>query len=59
MPLELASPSAGLKPKTAREEVVTELTGEFEISEGRHEFLLIPQHVVDGKLEAVRVEEKR
>jgi len=55
VPLELASPTAGLKPKTAVEEVVTELSGEVDLAAGRQEILLVPRHVVDGKLEAVGV----
>lgn len=55
VPLQLASPSAGLKPKTAVEEVVTELSGEIELPAGRQEILLIHRNVVDGKLEKVTV----
>ena len=36
VPLELASPTAGLKPKTVVEEVVTQLSGEIELPAGRH-----------------------
>ena len=55
VPLQLASPSAGLKPKTVVEEVVTELTGEIDLPAGRQEILLIHRNVVDGKLEKVSV----
>ena len=55
VPLQLASPSAGLKPKTVVEEVVTELTGEIDLPAGRQEILLIHRNVVDGKLEKVAV----
>jgi len=54
--LELASPTAGLKPRTAREEVVVELTGKVTLPAGRHEVLLVPRGVVDGKLTRLRVE---
>ncbi len=55
VPLELASASAGLKPKTAVEEVVTELSGEIDLPAGRQEILLIHRNVVDGKLVQVVV----
>jgi hypothetical protein len=55
VPLELASPTAGLKPRTAVEEVVTQLTGDIELPAGNQEILLIHRNVVDGKLEAVGV----
>jgi hypothetical protein len=55
VPLELASPTAGLKPKTAVEEVVTEFSGDVELPAGRQEILLVHRHVVDGKLDAVGV----
>jgi hypothetical protein len=57
VPLELASASAGLKPKTVVEEVVTELSGEIELPAGRQEILFIHRNVVDGKLEKVAVGE--
>jgi hypothetical protein len=57
VPLELASRSADLKPKRVVEEVVTELSGEFELAAGRQEILLIHRNVVDGKLEKVSVGE--
>lgn len=53
--LELASPSAGLKPRTAVEEVVTRLAGEIELPAGRHEILLVHRHIVDGQLAALGV----
>ena len=56
VPLELASPSAGLKPKTVVEEVVTELAGEFDLPAGQQEVLLIHRNVVDGKLEKITIE---
>ena len=55
VPLQLASPSAGLKPKTVVDEVVTELTGEIDLPAGRQEILLIHRNVVDGKLDNVAV----
>jgi len=57
VPLELASASAGLKPKTVVEEVVTELSGEIDLPAGRQEILLIHRNVVDGKLEKIVVGE--
>ena len=56
VPLELASASAGLKPKTVVEEVVTELSGEIDLPAGRQEVLLIHKNVVDGKLEKIAIE---
>ncbi len=53
--LELASPSAGLKPKTAVEEVVTRLAGEVDLPAGRQEILLVYRNVVDGQLAAIGV----
>ena len=53
VPLELASRSAELKPKTVVEEVVTELSGEIDLPAGRQEILLIHHNVVDGKLAKV------
>ena len=55
VPLQLASPSAGLKPKTVVEEVVTEMSGEIDLPAGRQEIVLIHHNVVDGKLEKVTV----
>jgi hypothetical protein len=56
VPLELASPSAGLKPRTVVEELVTELSGEIDLPAGRQEVLLIHRNIVDGKLEKITVE---
>lgn len=56
VPLELRSASAGTKPKTAVEEVVTELSGEIDLPAGRQEILLIHRNMVDGKLEKITVE---
>jgi hypothetical protein len=56
VPLELASRSAELKPKTSVEEVVTELSGEIDLPAGRQEILLIQRNMVDGKLEKIAVE---
>jgi hypothetical protein len=56
VPLQLASRSAGLKPKSVVEEVVTELSGEIELSAGRQEILLIHKNMVDGKLEKIAIE---
>lgn len=53
--LELASPTAALKPRTDKEEVVTQLSGEIELGAGRQEILLVHRNMVDGKLEAVGV----
>ena len=55
VPLQLASASAGLKPKTVVEEVVTELFGEIDLPAGQQEILLIHRNVVDGKLEKVAI----
>lgn len=55
VPLELRSKSAGTKPKTVAEEVVTELSGEIDLPVGRQEILLIHRNTVDGKLEKVAV----
>jgi hypothetical protein len=57
VPLQLASPSAGLKPKTELEEVVTELTGEIDLPAGRQDIVLIHHNVVDGKCEKIAVGE--
>ncbi len=56
VPLELTAPTAGTKPKSVVEEVVTQLMGEIELPAGRQEILLIHKNVVDGKLEKVVVE---
>ncbi|QDU29348.1 hypothetical protein ETAA8_44570 [Anatilimnocola aggregata] len=53
VPLELASASAGLKPRTAVEEVVTELAGNLKLSAGRHRLLLIHKNMVDGRVETI------
>jgi len=55
--LELASPSAGLKPKAAMEEVVTQLAGEVELPAGQHKLLLIHHNIVDGKIEHIEIAE--
>lgn len=55
VPLEMASPTAGLKPKTAMEAVVTELSGPLDLPPGRHELLLIHRNMVDGKLSRVTI----
>ena len=56
VPLELASRSAELKPKTSVEEAVTELSGEIDLPAGRQKILLIHRNMVDGKLEKIAVE---
>ncbi len=56
VPLELTAPTAGTKPKSVVEEVVTQLTGEIELPAGRQELLLIHKNVVDGKLNQVLIE---
>jgi hypothetical protein len=53
--LELASPTAGMKPRTVEEEVVTRCEGELELPVGRQEILLVHRNIVDGKLNAVGV----
>ncbi len=58
VPLEQAFSSAGLKPKTAHEEVVTRLTGTVELPAGKQEIYLVPRHIVDGLLQAVGVGEE-
>jgi hypothetical protein len=55
VPLELASSSAGLKPKTQVEDVVTEISGELELPAGQHKLLLIPANIVDGKIERIEI----
>ena len=55
VPLELASSSAGLKPKAVVEEVVTQAAGEIELPAGRAEITLIHHNMVDGKLQKVVV----
>jgi hypothetical protein len=57
VPLELASASAGLKPRTVVEEVVTELSGLITLPAGRQEILFIHRNVVDGKLQQIVVGE--
>jgi hypothetical protein len=46
----------GPAPKKIKEEVVTQMTGEIEFPAGRHDVLLIPRQIVDGKLEKVSIE---
>ncbi|HTN73945.1 MAG TPA: hypothetical protein VL096_01815, partial [Pirellulaceae bacterium] len=53
--LELASASAGLKPKTAVEEVVTELSAEVDLPAGRQQLLFIHSGMVDGKIEQIMI----
>jgi hypothetical protein len=53
--LELAAASAGLKPRTTVEEVVTRLMGEIDLPAGHQEILLIHRHIVDGQLSAIGV----
>jgi hypothetical protein len=55
VPLELASPSAGLKPRTAVEEVVTRLEADLPLPVGRHNLLLIHHHITDGKVSAIGI----
>jgi hypothetical protein len=55
VPLELASPSAGLKPRTAVEEVVTRLEADVPLPVGRHNVLLIHHHITDGKISAIGI----
>ena len=57
VPLELASHTAGLKPKTSVEEVVTQAAGEIELPAGRAEITLIHHNIVDGKLQKITVGE--
>ena len=55
IPLELASPSAGLKPRVSHEEVVTRLEGQIDLPAGAQQILLVPRNIVDGKLNAIGV----
>jgi hypothetical protein len=55
VPLELASHSAGLKPRTSVEEVVLELSAQIDLPAGRQQLLLIHHNMVDGRLQAVGV----
>ena len=55
VPLELASSSAGLKPKSVVEEVVLQVSGNIPLPAGKHQLLLIPRNIVDGHLNAVYV----
>lgn len=55
VPLELASPSAALKPKTAIEEVVLQIAGEVDLPAGRHDIMLIHSNIVDGKLHKIYI----
>ena len=55
IPLELASPSAGLKPRVSHEEVVTRLEGQIDLPAGTQQILLVPRNIVDGKLNAIGV----
>lgn len=55
--LELASPTAGMKPKTQVEDVVVELSGRVELPAGRAEIQIVHRNVVDGKLNRVSVEQ--
>ena len=57
VPLELSAPTAGAKPKSVVEEVVTKLSGQIELPAGRHRVLLIHHNTVDGKLKQVIVSE--
>ena len=55
VPLEMSPSHGSRQVKTAREEVVTELSGEIELPAGRQELLLIHRQIVDGKLTAIGV----
>lgn len=55
VPLELASSSAGLKPKTVVEEVVTELSGEVTLPAGVHVLSIAQENIVDGKLDSIEI----
>ena len=53
--LELASPSAGMQPRTAVEEVVVELSGEVTLPEGTHSIILAHVNMIDGNIHAIGV----
>ena len=59
VPIQLRSPTANTKPEMAQEEAVTQIGGEIALPVGRHELLLIPRNIVDGKLAAVAVGAER
>jgi hypothetical protein len=53
--LELASNSAGLKPKSVVEEVAVQVSGDIILPAGKHKLMLIPHNIVDGQLKAIYV----
>ena len=55
VPVELRSPTAGTKPRTVREEAVTQIGGELDLPPGRHDLLLIHRNIVDGKVQAISI----
>jgi hypothetical protein len=55
VPLELASASAGLKPKTAVEEVGIDISGAVTLPAGVHVLSLAQENIVDGKLETIEL----
>jgi hypothetical protein len=52
--IELKNPSGG-KPRTIKEEVVTQLAGEVALPAGTHQLMLVPNNIVDGNLKSVTV----
>lgn len=55
VPVETLPLHVAEKPRTVREEVVLELSGEIDLPAGRQELLLVPANIVDGKMRRVRV----
>jgi len=55
VPLETLPGYSKDKPRSAEEEVVVRIGGEVELPAGRHELLLIPHNIVDGRLDKVYV----
>jgi hypothetical protein len=43
------------EPKKVQEEVVTRVSGEVKLPAGRHELILVPENMVDGRLDRIRV----
>ncbi|MEI6518864.1 MAG: hypothetical protein WCO98_02285 [bacterium] len=53
--LELASSSAGMKPKSVVEEVVVQVSGDIILPAGKHKVMLIPHNIVDGHLNSIYI----
>lgn len=57
VPVDTPGRFGGEEPKKVEEEVVTRVSGQVQLPAGRHELILVPENVVDGRLETVRVGE--